>query len=381
MPSVEFWRPRLRGARFADGGIPLQVLSDLIALREMVIEVAKWRYLSENPDRQRVPRGFADKIDLKLASIGDGSAVPVINITTTDTILPGMELPYQEFLMMAKEDIARTVASASENGHAQTNGHIPNRFLAYFNRVGRSLRDDESLELPISNSTAPARLTKETRNRLLQRSAIIELTQVVTLHGMVPEADQQRMTFELQQVYGSRIAGPIPEQHREAIIKAFREYRNNTKILVHGIGRYDRQNRLSGMDAIEQVTLLDPLDVPARLDELRAMQDGWMDGDGKAPSMAGLDWLSINFERYFPDDLPLPHVYPTPEGGVEAEWSLGPHSIILEFHLDSHKGDWLRFAKEDDDDEDSQTLNLDDASAWELFIEKIRRLADEKVQG
>ena len=29
MPSVEFWRPRLRGARFDDGQIPLQVLSDL----------------------------------------------------------------------------------------------------------------------------------------------------------------------------------------------------------------------------------------------------------------------------------------------------------------------------------------------------------------
>ena len=122
---------------------------------------------------------------------------------------------------------------------------------------------------------------------------------------------------------------------------------------------------------------LDPLDVTARLDELRAMPDGWLDGHGKALSHAGLDWLAASFQRYFPDDLPLPHVYPTPDGGVEAEWSLGAHSVILEISLDTHQGDWLRFAKEDDDDEDSRTLNLDDASSWQQFSGEIRRLTKE----
>ncbi len=376
MPSVEFWRPRLRGARFEDGEIPLQVLSDLTALREMVIDVAKWRYLSEHPDRQRSPRRFTDKIDLKLAGIGDGSAVPIINIATTDSILPGMELPHQRFLMLAKDDIATAVAAASENGHAPANGYLPNRFLAYFNRIGRSLRDDEALELPRSNGSAPARLTKETRQRLLQRSAILEFTQEVALRGTVPEADQDRMTFELQQIYGSKIAGPLPEQHRETIIAAFNGYKDNARILVQGIGRYDRQNRLSSVETVEQVTPLDPLDVPARLDELRAMQDGWLDGAGKAPSRDGLEWLSISFERHFPDDLPLPHVYPTPNGGVEAEWSLGAHSVIFEFHIDTHQGDWLRFSKEDDEDEDPRTLNLDESGDWEWFTGEIRRLAE-----
>lgn len=380
MPSVEFWRPRLRGARFDDGEIPLQVLSDLTALREMVIDVAKWRYLSANPERRRAPREFADKIDLKLAGIGDGSAVPVINITTTEPILPGLEFPHQRFLTLAKDDIASAIATASENGRAPTNGHLPNRFLAHFNRIGRSLRDGESLELPRSNGSPPARLTKETRQWLLQRSAVAELTQEVALRGTVPEADQERMTFELQQVYGGRVAGPMPEQHREAIIEAFGGYRDHARILVQGIGRYDRQSRLSGLESVEQVTWLDPLDVPARLDELRVMQDGWLDGGGQAPEHAELSWLSTNFDRYFPDDLPLPHIYPTLEGGVEAEWSLGAHSVILEIHLNTHQGDWLRFAKEDDDDEDSQTLDLDDAGTWQQFAGEIRRLTEEEVK-
>ena len=42
---------------------------------------------------------------------------------------------------------------------------------------------------------------------------------------------------------------------------------------MQGIGRYDRQNHLSGLESIEPITPLDPF-VPTRLDKLRAMQDG-----------------------------------------------------------------------------------------------------------
>ena len=375
MASVEFLRPRLRGARFADGEIPLQVLGDLTALREMIVAVAKWRYISENPNRQRVPRGFAEKIDLKLSGIGDGSAVPIITISSIERTLEGTGLPYQEFFELARDDIASVIATASENGHVPKREGFPNELLAYFNRIGRSLRDGESLELPMPNSSAAARLTSESRRRLLQRSTITEFTQEVTLRGVVSEADQGRMTFELQQVYGGKIACPMPDQHRETIIAVFDGFRENSRILVQGIGRYDRQNRLSSLESVEQVTQLDPLDVPARLDELRAIEDGWMDGTGKAPRIAELDWLSASFESHFPDDLPLPHVYPTPEGGIEAEWSLGAISIIFGLDLNTHQGNWLRFDKESDE-EDPQTLNLDDSSAWEWLTSEIRRMAE-----
>ena len=374
MASIEFLRPRLRGARFADGQIPLQVLADLTALREMVLAVAKWRYISENPTRQRVPRGFANGIDLKLTGLGDGSAVPVISITSTERTLEGTGLPYQELFERARDDIATVIATAQENGHAPNREEFPNELLAYFNRVGRSLRDGESLELPMPNGSATARLTSESRRRLLQRSTITEFTQEVTLRGVVSEADQDRMTFELQQVYGGKVTCPMPGQHRENILAAFSGFRENTKILVQGIGRYDRQNRLSSLESVEQVTLLDPLDVPARLDELRAMEGGWLEGTGEVPRIAELDWLSARFDSHFPDDLPLPNIYPTPEGGIEAEWSLGANSIIFGLDLNTHQGDWLRFDK-GSDEEDSQSLNLDDSRAWEWLTNEIRRIA------
>ena len=83
------------------------------------------------------------------------------------------------------------------------------------------------------------------------------------------------------------------------------------------------------LQKIEHIALLDPLDVPARLGEFRAMTDGWHDGEGKAPQRAGLDWLAKDFDHHYPDDIPLPYTYPTLEGGIEMDgpsantrWSL-----------------------------------------------------------
>jgi hypothetical protein len=34
------------------------------------------------------------------------------------------------------------------------------------------------------------------------------------------------------------------------------------------------------------------------------------------------------------DDLPRPRVYPTPDGGVQAEWTVGEHEVSITFEPD-----------------------------------------------
>jgi hypothetical protein len=69
------------------------------------------------------------------------------------------------------------------------------------------------------------------------------------------------------------------------------------------VGRYDRLGRLQGIEAIERATLLDPNDIPFRLEQLKSLKDGWLDGRGIAPSPAGLDWLAGAIEARYPEDL------------------------------------------------------------------------------
>lgn len=134
-------------------------------------------------------------------------------------------------------------------------------------------------------------------------------------------------------------------------------------------------------DACRWVEMNEMLNVKARLDELRGMSDGWLDGYGNAPSPAGLDWLSSAFERHYPDDLPAPSLFPNPEGGIEAEWRLGDHRVILSIDIDAHRGEWLRFSMTDDSDQDERRLNLDDSDLWGFIIGEITHLAARVVKA
>ena len=433
MPSVEFLRPRLHGPRFDDGEIPLDFFNDLAALREMVLEVAKWRFLQDNPGRQRSPRGFTSEVDLKLTGLVGGSATPVIGLSARQPPFAISQVPYQKYFEEAIEHIIAAVHMTEQRsprgftsevdlkltglvgGSATpviglsarqppfaisqvpyqkyfeeaiehiiaavhilsiqpvTNGTLPRKFFAYFDRIGRSLQAGEFIEFSVPSGRISARLDREKRRNMLAISRIRELSQQVSLRGLVSEANQQKMTFELQPAYGTKVSGPIAEQHFEAIIEAFNGYRSGVRVLVHGVARYNQQNRLLRLESVEHISPLDPLDIPARLDEFRGMQDGWIEGSGIAPIHAGLDWLSDMFDLYYPDDILLPHTYPTEEGGVRMEWSVGNDAMILEVDLTNHCGEWLWFDRNSDRGCE-RTLDLEASPDWEWLISGIQNI-------
>lgn len=122
----------------------------------------------------------------------------------------------------------------------------------------------------------------------------------------------------------------------------------------------------------------DLLDIKRRLTELRDLKDGWADGMqnvrdwgsgfGKAPSQDGLDWLAAQFERFYPNDAPRPRIYPTPEGGVQVEWSLGD----LEIDIDAHTAEWFS-ADLNADSSEERILNLDNPTDWQWVTNQLRR--------
>ena len=116
MNGVEFLRPRLCGARFEGGVIPLEVLKDLAVLEEMLIGVAKWRFLQEHPERQRLPRGFTKGIELKLSAVEKGSAVPVISLFDTSPRTSMMSGQNRSYFEQARESIVNAIGAADQDG-------------------------------------------------------------------------------------------------------------------------------------------------------------------------------------------------------------------------------------------------------------------------
>lgn len=371
MTQEPFLRPRLVGARFDGRSIPLEVLKDLAALEEMIVEVAKAQFLQEHPDRQRSPRRFTYGIELKLTGIEDGSAVPVISLfIATVSLFPPESQTYFE---RARDAVINAIGAAELN-QSITN-YLPEKTLAYFDRFGRSLREGEAIEFDAPGGRNRVRLTRETRRKLLLASSQVrELSEEIQVRGAVPEVDQDDMTFELQLIDGRKIKAPLTAQHLETILEAFNAYKTGACVLLQGIGRLNRNEKLVGLESVEHVSLLDPLDVLARLDELRLLKDGWLEGQGRAPSATGVDWLADAFSRSYPDDMPLPFVYPMAEGGIRLEWSLDPYDVSLEIDLLGHLGDWhaLNLSA---DEEAEKTLELDQPDQWEWLVAQIQHMA------
>ena len=376
MSGMVFIRPRLIGPRFEDGEMPLEFLGDLAALREMVIDVARWKFLQGNPGRRRAPKGFFESVSLNLAGVEKGSATPLITVSPA-TSQTARECLY--YLEDARDAIYGVIASGGVNGDAPLRLESPH--LAHFNQLGRSLRDDEEMEFRVPGRL-PTRLTPGIRRALLSKATWEETTeleadQIVVLRGFVPEMDQHDGTFKLHLLDGAKLVVPFQEQHFDTIINAFMGYREDLQVNVRGIGKHGRGNRLVGLESVDEISLFDHLDVSARLAEFKDMKDGWFEGEGIAPSIDGLDWLASAFERRYASDVPSPYLYPMPEGGIRAEWSFGANAIVLEIDLSEHDAEWLWFDRDSDANEERR-LNLDDDGEWAWLANEVRSKAGVK---
>ena len=406
MSETTFLCPRLIGARFEDHSIPLELLKNLSVLEELIIEVARLEYFRDHPDRRHVPRGFTDGIELKLTGIEDGSAVPVISLFVITHRLLFPENQY--YFERARDAIVRTIedtgdATVGAIGDAEEHKVITYiltpKTLRYFDRIGQGLREDEAIEFITPDSRLSAKFTIKTRQWLIFASSMVkehsvdiiretqtqqynpsrveELTKDTTVRGTVPEVNQDDMTFLIQLFDDQQIKAPITPQHFDAILEAFNGYKNNLRFLFQGVGIFNSSEQLLVFNSIERISPLDELDISAQIYDLRQLKDGWLEGQGKAPSKEGLDWLSQAFDKHYSGDLPLPYLYPTEPGGVQAEWSLGQNEITLEIDLTEHSG-YFHALHMEDDTEETRRLDLGSGTHWVALKELITSMSENK---
>ena len=370
MTTVPFMRPKFTGSRFENHTIPLELLGELTVFEEMLVEVAKWAYLRDHPDRKRSPRGFTEGISIRLSGVEDGSAIPVLVIAIASLEL--FPTDAQEYFEKARDSIVKAVHAASTDGNITQ--FLPEKALGFFDRIGRGLRDGEALEFHLPNETAVARLTKETRRKLLFASSDLqELSEEITIRGYISEVDHADMTFEVQLLDGGKRKAPLGSQHLDTILEAFAGYKTGTRIELQGIGRFNRKGKLLNLDSVEHISLLDPLDLSARLEEISSLKHGWLEGEGLAPPREGLLWLTRTYESHIPDDCPFPYAYPTPDGGVRLEWDLGTSESSLEVDLDGHTAYWHSL-DHSSGTELSRSINLDKPNEWKWLLERIAEL-------
>lgn len=110
-----------------------------------------------------------------------------------------------------------------------------------------------------------------------------------------------------------------------------------------------------------------------RIKFLKTLEDGWHDGEGKRPDPEGLDWFTNKLEQWGLADSLAPYLYPTEEGGVQAEWRKDNNYITLEIDLVEQSG-YLHSLHLEDDHEIEGDFRLEKESGWRFLAGMIRGL-------
>lgn len=326
-----FLKPTLRGGRFSEHSVPVEVLPELMIYQEFVVALAKHIFLEQNPDRQRVPKGFSDQLQLRLREIKDNCATPILERVDLghQTQLPLQHLdPFEQARGLINEAI--------ESVHAGNPlpATFPEKFLSYFNRLGSHLLDDESMELiPPNQSTGP-KLDSVTRRALVAKTKA-EYLQTVSLRGVVRFVDKTSQNFIFETELGSKVRVSMPVQHEVNILEAFRHYRSQqVKVVGEGVSTAD--GAIQSIHKVDSLEIEDRSpDVLARLEELKQMQAGWLDGVGEPVDTDLIENVENRIGRLVAfQNLPNPYTYPTLEGGLRLEWDIDDWAIEVEFEID-----------------------------------------------
>jgi hypothetical protein len=331
----------LKGARFEGHSLPLTVLPDLTAYRDLVLEVARVLFFRDNPDRQRVPKGFEDDFELVLRGIREGSAVVPLERRPKPAPAQLTLVARPPDYFEKSRDIVNQTIDAINNGTPAPAG-FPLEAVRCFNNFGRTLRSDESIEILAPGSGRGVTYNKKVRRRLvLLREGTYE--DAVEITGRVVQYDTQRRTFGIL-VGEQSVTGTLEglSQAQMAIVRAAAVHTEELRVFATGVGAYDAFDRLVRLVAIQDLSfaedenLREKLDIGKRLAALAELADGWLDGSGSPIPPQTLARLADLLKGAEGDGLPRPYLYPTPEGQVQAEWSFVGAEVSACFDLEAN---------------------------------------------
>ena len=111
-----------------------------------------------------------------------------------------------------------------------------------------------------------------------------------------------------------------------------------------------------------------------QVSNLRELQDGWLEGTGKALNPDELANLAERLVQYYPLRAPQLRLYPNGNGNVQAEWWIGNYSAVLEIFLDGTAvAEWSEYNHQTNQ-ENERRVNINDERDWEWVVQRLQAL-------
>ena len=324
-----------KGSRFRNARLPVEVLSDLPAFRDLLVSYAKDEWRRRHEERERVPKGFDKSFAFDLITIEDGSAIPKLewNRNSAQVNLPGFADEIEEIVESAYGDVVALIEGQSGRVSA-----LNSEKIRALNRFGAGLRDDEKIEMPDRASDKVVSLDAYRRKELITGARETYQTRFEGVGELVGThiKNKNEGSVTVRTAEHGEITIPVdPLQIREEFDGSL-EQDVQFELLVE-LDSQDHLRRVA--DVFEIVVVDNELDAALsqcrkRLNEIKSLDAGWHDGLGLQIASEALK-AANSFLSMRTSYCASFRLYPTEAGGVLIDFEHDGWDYSIEF---SHVG-------------------------------------------
>lgn len=324
--STEF-KLRYVGARYRGARLPLDVLGDLPAVRDLVAAFAEDEWRSLNPDRKRVPKGFGKALSFSLVRIEDGSAVPCLAL---DNVTPQPALPgLHAYAHLVEHAFEKVVSLFDDARRSVFPASLSKRHVNALNQFGAALKEGERIEFHGHKDSTGNTISVDSN---IRRSLITHISE--TYHKKIEGFARLIGNLEDGAVFvRDSNLGEIKIQVPPDSVTQIFDGNLGSSVFYSLIVDLDKNDRLKGVSRVEDIGLIDD-EMERRQQRLifiEALKDGWHDGDGSAPSPIALSHANT-FVIGIPSDLSNLKIFPTVTGGILFEFVASGWDYSVEVH-------------------------------------------------
>jgi len=246
----EVVRLTFKGERFRDHALDLRALSELSQFQKMVAETAKTFWRAANPNRERLPSHFEERVRLCLRKIEDGSATAPLEVFIKEQDQTTLWEPEPVEINEAVE-LTREVFE-SLGSDAPLPERFPRALLPEYAKWGQNLGDDEIVEMQVSEKK-PVYLTSVRRQKL---EKLVETPHEdrVEINGEVFEADVKKGRFQLWSGDDTAVSVAFTPEQEDQVTTALKEHKT-VRLSVKGLGEFSPQGKLHRVLQVDELRL------------------------------------------------------------------------------------------------------------------------------
>lgn len=340
---VDSFKLKYTGERFAGARMPVDVLPDLNAFRDLLLAYAREEWFGLNKKRKRLPKGFDKSFALDLIGITDGSAVSELawNKGAAQETIPGLADDLGFLIQRSYEDVLNLVSNAASGKFPKT---LSVEHIRALNKFGSGLREGETIEFLGSkdNDGNVISINSHLRKELITQVSETYHTRyegIGSLLGCSIPSEESGYILVHTDEYGE-----IKVDLDPAFVKEEFDGNIGEKIQFDLQIELDHHEKLRRVVDAFDVNLIDEkilesiLRCQSRIESIAELKTGWLDGSGKSINPESLK-SAQRLLKSRPSLASAWKIYPTEDGGVLFEFSIGP----WDFSIDIRAGERIEF--------------------------------------